>query len=181
MTGTHDPLNPAHWNCTADELGNEIRQFIDEMGSFTPYYLVQIKFHLLKQSQLDQESFSEFCEVAIQNQLCPHCKLLYKAKECPLWYRLFKSVEPRILQRAPPCVRIAFKRHSIKTVVNYLVAAHLLRPPFYRGGRAPSCIAMRNWNYCVKDAYCRQMKSESTLEYSRIREMARMSGHSPRP
>ncbi len=174
-------LNEEYWNCTADELAEEIAAFVQEMGSFTPYHFIQIKFHLLKLSFLDQQAFFEFCEVAFENRLCPNCKLLYKAKECPLWSRLFRLVDLELLKRAPPCIKRAFRRHSIRTVVDYLTAAHLINPPFYRKRPSPSCKAMRNWNYCEEDIYCKRMITGNTLEYAKVREKMRRTGSPPRP
>lgn len=173
MSNNQPSLNKNNWNCTAKELVEEVSSFVQEMGSFTPYHFIQIKFHLLKLSFLNQEAFSEFCEIAIKNRLCPNCKILYKAKECSLWPRLFKLVDREIIRRAPPCIRSAYLKNSIKTVVNYLTAGHLISPPFYKTRSAPSCKAMKNWNYCKEDIYCRRMTTGNTLEYATVRERMR--------
>lgn len=168
-------LDKERWNCTAEELAEELRSFVDEMSSFTPEHFAQIKFHLLRQYGLRKESRNEFCEVSIHYDFCPECDSLYSAKECLLWYRLFGLVDWKLLSRAPPCIRSAFRKKSIKTVTNFLTKASLIDPPFYKARSAPSCKVMRRWGYCTEDEYCREMETGSTLEYIRARERVKMN------
>ncbi|UCE11356.1 MAG: hypothetical protein JSW61_05330 [Candidatus Thorarchaeota archaeon] len=168
-------MSEESWNCTANELAEELRLFISEMGSFTPEHFVQIKFHLLRQSGLTIETRDEFCEVSIHHGHCPRCSSLYVAKECLLWFRLFDVVEWKLVRRAPPCIRSAFRKKSIKNVADYLVKANLIHPPFYKIRRAPGCRAMRRWGYCSEDEYCRAMEKDYTLEYIKAREKVKQS------
>lgn len=173
-------LTEENWNCTSPELAVELRSFVEEMKSFTPEHFVQIKFHLLRHSTLSQDARDELCKVSIHNKLCPKCDFLYVAKECLLWYRLFDLVNRRILERAPPCIKNAYKKKSIRTVINYLTAAHLISPPFYKVRRAPSCAAMKRWGYCSEDQYCKAMEFGNTIEYTKARERVKQSKPSKR-
>ncbi|TFF92193.1 hypothetical protein EU545_01750 [Candidatus Thorarchaeota archaeon] len=178
MTSPDDEprLSQDYWNATADELAEEIAAFSEEFGSFTPDWFAEVKFHLLKSHGLVKESRDELCRVAIREGLCPDCDYLYAAKKCLLWYDLYRLVKWNIVRRAPPCIRIAFARKNIKTVVNYLVGANLLDPPYYRSRGAPTCKSMERWGLCNPDEYCKAMESGRTLEYARAREMKRRAG-----
>ncbi|MHA1736496.1 MAG: hypothetical protein ACTSV8_09025, partial [Candidatus Thorarchaeota archaeon] len=117
----------------------------------------------------------ELCEVSISEGLCTGCSMLYATKKCLLWYRLYKQVEWRVVERAPPCIRLAYVRRNIRTVVKYLTAAGLLDPPFYPSRRAPSCRMMRRWGLCEPNEYCRAMRTGNTLEYIPARERVKLS------
>lgn len=171
------PNSPVQWNISAVQLAEEINAFIFEFRSFTPEWFAEVKFHLLRGPGLTKDGRLEFCDVAIKSKLCPKCDLLYEAKKCPLWYRLFKTVTWKMVERAPPCIRFAFLKHNIKTVVDYLVAVNLLSPPFYRKRRAPSCRMMKRWNLCEPDEYCRAMTTGNTAEYLSAREHVKLSRH----
>ncbi|MHA1248025.1 MAG: hypothetical protein ACTSPE_11915 [Candidatus Thorarchaeota archaeon] len=172
-----DPLE--HWICSPTELAEELRAFTMEFGSFTPELFAEVKFHLLRASGLTKRGRDELCEVSISEGLCTGCSLLYATKKCLLWYRLYKQVEWRVVERAPPCIRLAYVRRNIRTVVNYLTAAGLLDPPFYPSRRAPSCRMMRRWGLCEPNEYCRAMRTGNTLEYIPARERVKLFRAAP--
>ena len=163
-------ISSEYWNVGVKQLGEELRQFIEEFGTFTPEHFTQIKFHVLRDSGLNKESRDELCRVSIFEKLCPKCDLLYVAKKCLLWYQLFRLVNWKIVQRTPPCIQSAFAKKRIKHVANFLTKANLITPPFYKVRSAPSCKAMRRWGLCNPDEYCKEMKTENTLEYRVARE-----------
>lgn len=163
-------ISSEFWNVSAKQLGDELRQFIVEFGSFTPEHFTQIKFHVLRDSGLCKESRNEFCGLSIHEKLCPKCDFLYVAKKCLLWYQLFRLVTWKIVQRTPPCIRSAYAKKRIKHVANFLTKVSLIDPPFYKVRGAPSCKAMRRWGLCNPDEYCKEMKTENTLEYRVTRE-----------
>jgi len=167
-------LAEENWNSTVNEVQSELQSFIDEFGAFTPEWFVDIKFHLLRESGLTKESRAELCRLSIHASLCPKCDFLYIAKKCLLWLRLFK-INPRIVERAPPCIQQAFKNNAIKIVADFLVVANLIDPPFYKARSAPWCRTLREWGYCTPDEYCEAMERENTLEYSAIRERIKQS------
>ncbi len=165
-----------HWMISKEQLSNEIGSFVIEFGSFTPEWFAEVKFHLLRESGLNKESRDQFCDVAISAGHCPRCDLLYSAKKCPLWYRLYKIAEWKLVERAPPCIRLAFIKRNIKTVVDYLVAVNLIDPPFYRSRRrAPSCKMMRRWGLCKPNEFCNAMTTDNTAEYISARERVKLS------
>lgn len=168
-------ISSEYWNLGAKQLGEELRQFIDEFGSFNPEYFTQIKFHVLRDSGLGKESRDELCRVSIYEKFCPKCDMLYIAKKCLLWYQLFKLVTWKIVQRAPPCIRSAYAKKRIKHVANFLTKANLVNPPFYKVRSAPSCKAMKRWGLCNPDEYCKEMKTENTLEYRMARERVKQN------
>ncbi|NWF95326.1 MAG: hypothetical protein HXY34_04215 [Candidatus Thorarchaeota archaeon] len=174
-----DELDCEHWNASGEEVIRDLRSFIDEFGSFTPDWFIEVKFHLLRTSGFTRESRMQFCRLSIRERLCPSCSSLYLAKECPLWYRLFRAVRKDILRRAPPCIRLAYEKRNILKVVDYMVKAGLLSPPFYHARMAPSCKSMAHWGYCRPDEYCHFMTVPNTLEYTRAREEVRRSGRLP--
>ncbi|MHA1937097.1 MAG: hypothetical protein ACXACD_01145 [Candidatus Thorarchaeota archaeon] len=171
-------LAEENWNSTADEVQSELQSFIDEFGAFTPEWFVDIKFHLLRESGLTKASRDELCRLSIHARLCPKCDFLYIAKKCLLWLRLFR-INPRIVERAPPCIQDAFKNNAIKIVADFLVVANLIDPPFYKVRSAPWCRTLRGWGYCTPDEYCEAMERANTLEYSATRERVKRSRDLP--
>lgn len=167
-------LSPDNWNSTEEEVSKELNSFIGEFGSFTPEWFVDIKFHLLRQAGLTPESRDEFCKLAIHEAFCPKCDFLYVAKKCLLWLRLFR-INPRIIERAPPCIQKAYAENSIKVVADFLVKANLIDPPFYKVRSAPNCRTMERWGYCTPDEYCAAMERARTLDYSSARERVKRS------
>jgi hypothetical protein len=168
--GKTPSLNKEEWTTSSSAVAEELRSFTREFGSFTPERFTQIKFHLLRGSGLTKPTRDEFCALSIAEDLCPRCDLLYAAKKCLLLYRLFKIVKWETVQRAPPCIRLAFAKKSIKTVAIYLTKTNLIDAPFYRAIGSTSCNLMRRWNYCNPNEYCRAMETENTLEYTAARE-----------
>jgi hypothetical protein len=167
-------LTEEHWTSTEYEVQSELQSFIDEFGAFTPEWFVDIKFHLLRESGLTKKSRNELCRLSIHASLCPKCDFLYVAKRCLLWSRLFR-INPRIIERAPPCIQEAFKNNRIKIVADFLVVANLIDPPFYKVRSAPWCKTLRGWGYCTPDEYCEAMERENTLDYSAARERVKRS------
>jgi hypothetical protein len=168
-------LDEELWVESAEIVAEELRQFTQEFGAFTPDLFVQIKFHLLRGPGLTKQSRDELCKLSIHSKTCPKCDLLYVAKKCLLWYRLFKIIRWETVERAPPCIRLAFVKKSIKTVATYLSKANLIDAPFYRARGSTSCNIMRRWNYCQPNEYCRAMERENTLEYIAARERVKRS------
>lgn len=168
-------LDEELWVEDSDTVAEELRQFTGEFGSFTPELFVQIKFHLLRGPGLTKQSRDELCELSIHSETCPKCDLLYVAKKCLLWYRLFKIIKWKTVERAPPCIRLAFVKKSIKTVANYLSKTNLIDARFYRARGSTSCNVMRRWGYCQPNEYCRAMERENTLEYIPARERVKRS------
>lgn len=168
-------LSVDSWNGNDEEVVRELKAFILEFGSFTPEWFVDIKFHLLRQSGLSMESRDELCTLSIDNAFCPKCDFLYTAKKCLLWLNLFRIIRPALMKRAPPCIKFAYSRNSIKTVADFVVKAKLVDAPFYKVRSAPSCKSLRRWDYCDPDEYCRAMKRENTIEYAPARERVRRS------
>jgi hypothetical protein len=162
-------LSDDNWNLIEEEVRTELRLFIDEFGSFTPEWFVDIKFHLLRESGLTKESRDELCRLSIHAGLCPKCDFLYVAKKCLLWFRLFR-INPKMVERAPPCIQEAFRKKAIKIVADFLVAANLIDPPFYKVRSAPWCKTLHGWGYCTPDEYCEAMERANTLKYSAARE-----------
>lgn len=169
--GTSRPeLDEDLWTERSEVVAKNLQQFIEEFGTFTPERFAQMKFHLLRGPGLTKRSRDDLCELSIHSRTCPKCDMLYRAKKCLLWYRLFKTIRWRTVERAPPCIRLAFARKSIKTVTIYLSKANLLTPPFYKARGSTSCNVMRRWGYCQPNEYCRAMETENTLEYTAARE-----------
>ncbi|NHJ12506.1 MAG: hypothetical protein EAX95_02465 [Candidatus Thorarchaeota archaeon] len=168
-------LSSDNWNGTDEAVSKELEMFISEFGSFTPEWFVDIKFHLLRRPGLTMESRDEFCTLSMANEFCPKCDFLYIAKKCLLWFRLFRIITPSLVRRAPPCIKYAYSRKSIKTVADYFVKANLVEAPFYKVRSAPSCKSLRRWDYCHPDEYCEAMEHENTMEYTSARERVRRS------
>ncbi|MHA2177388.1 MAG: hypothetical protein ACXABH_02920 [Candidatus Thorarchaeota archaeon] len=168
-------LKEEEWTEDHDAVADELRSFIKEFESFTPELFTQIKFHLLRGFGLTKPTRDEFCALSIQEGLCPKCDLLYTAKKCFLWYRLFKIIKWETVQRAPPCIRLAFAKKSIKTVAIYLTKTNLIHPPFYRAIGSTSCNMMRRWGYCNPNEYCNAMETDNTLEYTAARELVKQA------
>lgn len=163
------------WVEDSQTIAEELLQFTKEFGSFTPELFAQIKFHLLRGPGLTKQSRDELCELSIHSKTCPKCDLLYVAKKCLLWYRLFRLIKWKIVERSPPCIRLAFAKKSIKTVATYLSKTNLIAAPFYKARGSTSCNMMRRWGYCNPNEYCRAMKKENTLEYIPAREHVKRS------
>ncbi|NHI83072.1 MAG: hypothetical protein EAX81_02035 [Candidatus Thorarchaeota archaeon] len=168
-------LSPDNWNESDEDVAKELGLFISEFGSFTPEWFVDIKFHLLRQSGLTKESRNEFCMLSIEKKFCPKCDFLYVAKKCLLWLRLFRIITSYLVRRAPPCIKYAYSRKSIKTVADYFVKASLVDAPFYKVRSAPSCKSLRRWGYCHPDGYCKAMERDNTIEYASARERVQRS------
>ncbi len=163
------------WNCSPTELSKELGAFIEEFESFTPELFAEVNFHLLRRASLTKSSRTIFCNSSIKHKHCVNCELLYVAKKCPLWSRLYKIITWRLVERSPPCIRLAYAKKSIKTVTNYLVQTNLISPPFYKARGILSCNLMRRWGYCTPNEYCRAMKTNRVLEYVSARERVKMS------
>jgi hypothetical protein len=168
-------LSEDEWTASPIIVTEELKSFVREFGSFTPERFTQIKFHLLRGSGLTKPTRDEFCALSITEGMCPKCDLLYTAKKCLLWSRLFKIVKWETVQRAPPCIRLAFAKKSIKTVAIYLTKTNLIDAPFYRAIGSTSCNMMRRWGYCNPNEYCNAMETDNTLEYSSARERVKRS------
>jgi hypothetical protein len=168
-------LDEELWTEDSKTVAEQLRRFIEEFVSFTPERFVQIKFHLLRGPGLTKQTRDELCELSIHSKTCPKCDYLYVAKKCLLWYRLFKIIQWETVERAPPCIRLAFVKKSIKTVATYLSKTHLIDAPFYRARGSTSCNLMRRWGYCQPNEYCRAMERENTLEYIPARERVKRS------
>ncbi|TFH07378.1 MAG: hypothetical protein E4H14_08615 [Candidatus Thorarchaeota archaeon] len=168
-------IDEEEWTSTPEEVAKELKLFVEEFDSFTPELFAEVNFHLLRHAGLTISSRNELCEISIHSKTCPKCDLLYVAKKCPLWYRLYKIVTWDIVKRAPPCIRFAYAKKTIRTVTNYLARVNLIDPPFYKTRGAPSCNALRSWGYCTPNEYCRAMKTGSTLEYIAARERVKIS------
>jgi hypothetical protein len=172
-------LNEDEWVSGAEDVAKELKSFVKEFGSFTPQLFAEVNFHHLRGAGLTKESRDELCEISISIKTCPKCNFLYAAKRCLLWSRLYKMVTWEIVERAPPCIRLAYAKKTIKTVTNYLVAVNLVFPPFFRSRNAPSCNSMRRWGYCNPNEYCKAMKSDNTFEYIAARERVKISRDHP--
>jgi hypothetical protein len=168
-------LNPETWAVSPERVAEELASFIRDMGSFTPDWFVEVKFHLLRQSGLTKESRAELCRISIREGHCKKCEALYQPRNCVLWSRLFSTVKSAVDDRSPPCIRIALGKNSLKTVANFLTSAYLIDAPFYRRRKASSCKAMAQWGYCRPDEYCREMRSGNPLEYISAREKVKLS------
>jgi hypothetical protein len=168
-------LNEGDWASTSEEVAKELQSFVDEFGSFTPWLFAEVNFHHLRGAGLSKTSRNELCEISIHIKACSKCDLLYAAKKCLLWSRLYKLVTWEIVERAPPCIRLAFAKRTIKTVANYLAATNLLAPLFFKSRGAPSCNSMRHWGYCHPNEYCKAMSTENTFEYIAARERVKLA------
>ncbi len=166
----HKELSQESWNCTRSILAKELASFVDEFGSFTPPWFAEVKFHLLKHAGLSQESNNEICTVAIENKLCGKCDQLYVTKKCLLWYKLFDLVTWKLVRRAPPCIRNAFKEHQIRTVTDYLTKVNLVSPLFYKAKLPPRCKRMNEWGLCEPDRHCKNMQNDRLSSYRIARE-----------
>jgi hypothetical protein len=167
--------DPDTWAVSPERIAEELLSFIRDMGSFTPNWFVEVKFHLLRQSGLTKESRAELCRISIREGQCKKCEALYEPRNCLLWSRLFSLARSTVDDRCPPCVRIALGKNSIRTVANFLTSAYLIDAPFYKQRKASSCKTMAQWGYCRPDEYCRQMKGGNPLEYISAREKVRLS------
>jgi len=174
-SGKTHSIDKDEWTSTPEEIAKELILFAQEFDSFTPELFAEVNFHLLRRSGLTKSTRNEFCQLSIYCETCPRCELLYVAKKCPLWYRLYKMVTWDIVKRAPPCIRLAFARKTIKTVTNYLAGVNLVSPPFFKSRGTPSCNALRSWGYCTPNEYCKEMKTENTSEYNAARERVKLS------
>jgi len=177
MPSNEHPLSLSKelWNCSVNELSDELKSFVTEFGSFTPDWFAEVKFHLLRNSGLTLETRDDFCAVSIQAKQCKKCDDVYQAKQCLLWYRLFKLITQKTVQRAPPCIKASLKQKSIKNVANYLKKANLLSPPFYKARSPPRCGRMSEWGLCTPDNYCKAMKTDNLMEYNDARNRVKMS------
>lgn len=168
-------LSEEYWNCTLGELQNELRSFVSEFGAFTPEWFAEVKFHLLKHSGLTLLTRDELCSVAAYYRFCGKCDTLYMSKQCLLWYRLFDILTWKVVRRAPPCIRVALKNKSIKTVANFMKRANVVSPPFYKARAPPSCKNMQDWGFCQPDEFCQAMRTGKLLEYNSVREQIKMN------
>lgn len=168
-------LNEDEWNYGPAELSKELEQFIEEFKSFTPEYFAQVNFHLLRKGGLTKSSRNGLCRISIKNKYCLKCDFLYVAKKCLLWSRLYKIIDWNLVERSPPCIRLAFVKKTIKTVANYLIQVNLISPPFYKARGVLSCNLMRRWGYCTPNEYCRAMETNNVLEYISARERVKLS------
>jgi len=141
-------LDENEWTSTPAEVAQELKLFVEEFESFTPELFAEVNFHLLRRTGLTKSTRDELCKISIHSKTCSKCDLLYVAKKCPLWYQLYRLVTWDIVKRAPPCIRLAYAKKTIKTVTNYLVRVNLIDPPFYKSRGAPSCNVLRRWGYC---------------------------------
>ena len=173
--GKTPSIDIEEWTSTPDEISNELILFAKEFDSFTPELFAEVNFHLLRRSGLTKSTRNEFCQISIYSKTCPKCESLYVAKNCPLWYRLYKMATWDIVKRAPPCIRQAYAKKTIKTVTNYLAGVNLVSPPFFKSRGTPSCNALRSWGYCTPNEYCKEMKTENTAEYNAARERVKLS------
>ncbi len=168
-------IDEEEWTSTPKEVVKELKLFVEEFGAFTPELFAEVNFHLLRRTGLIKSTQNELCQISIHSKACPNCDLLYVAKKCPLWYRLYKMATWDIVKRAPPCIRLAYAKKTIKTVTNYLAGVNLVNPLFFKSRGAPSCKALRRWGYCNPNEYCRAMKTDSTFEYTAAREIVKIS------
>ncbi len=168
-------LNPEIWAVSPERVAEELCSFIRDMGSFTPEWFAEVKFHLLRQSGLTKESRAELCRISIREGHCMKCEALYQPRNCVLWSRLFSMAKSAMDDRCPPCIRTALAKNSVKTVANFLTSAYLIDAPFYKGRKASSCKTMTQWGYCRPDEYCQKIKSGSPLEYISAREKVKLS------
>ena len=168
-------LNEEFWNCSVDELSEELKSFVSEFGSFTPDWFVEVKFHLLRHSGLTLDTRDEFCEVSIKAKQCGKCDDLYQTKQCLLWYKLFDLISWKTIERAPPCIKASYKQKSISTVANFLKKANLVSPPFYKARSPPRCGKMAEWGLCKPDKYCKVMQTDNLMEYNEARNRVKMS------
>ena len=177
MKGVKKPpsLSEDEWTASPEIVAEELRSYIREFGSFTPERFTQIKFHLLRGSGLIKSTRDELCRLSSHQSLCPKCDFLYVAKRCLLWSRLFNIIKWETVRRAPPCIRLAFAKKSIKTVATYLSKTNLIDAPFYRAIGSTSCNRMRGWDYCNPNEYCNAMETGNTLEYNAARERVKKS------
>ncbi|TFF92456.1 hypothetical protein EU545_00835 [Candidatus Thorarchaeota archaeon] len=162
------------WIASYDEVARELASFAEEFGTFTPELFAEIKIHLLR-SGLTKSARDDICTISIGTGLCPECDLLYEMKKCLLWYRLYDLVSWRTVERAPPCIRLAYAKKTIKTVANYLSYIDLIDPPFYQKRMPPSCNMLDRWGYCNPNEYCRAMKTGNPIEYSKAREAVKIA------
>jgi len=168
-------LSEDHWNCSVEELEDELKSFVDEFESFTPDWFAEVKYHLLRYSGLTLETRDEFCAVSIESKHCKKCDDLYLAKQCLLWYKLFELITWKTVQRAPPCIKTSYKNKSIKSVANFLKKANLVDLPFYKARAPPRCGTMSKWGLCTPDEYCRAMQTDNLMEYNKAREQVKIS------
>ncbi|MGY5860184.1 MAG: hypothetical protein RTU63_12515 [Candidatus Thorarchaeota archaeon] len=168
-------IDKDEWTSNPEEIAKELKLFAQEFDSFTPELFAEVSFHLLRRSGLTKSTRNEFCQISIYSKTCPKCKLLYVAKKCPLWYRLYKMATWDIVKRTPPCIRLAYAKKTIKTVTNYLAGVNLVSPPFFKSRGTPSCNALRSWGYCTPNEYCKEMKTDNTREYNAARERVKLS------
>jgi len=168
-------IDEEEWTAAPEDVAKELQLFAEEFRSFTPELFAEVNFHLLRYAGLTKSTRNELCEISIHSKTCPKCDHLYVAKKCPLWYRLYKMATWDIVKRAPPCIRLAYAKKTIKTVTNYLATVNLIDPPFYKSRGAPSCNALRSWGYCTPNEYCKAMLTDSTLEYIVARERVKVS------
>ncbi len=173
---TAPSLSQDLWNCRVTELSDELVAFVQEFGSFTPDWFAEVKFHLLRDSALDLTTRDEFCQTAIYTKQCGSCDQLYMSRNCLLWYQLFDRIRWKTIARAPPCIKAAYRKKSIKLVANYMTRANLVSPPFYKPRAAPLCKNMQNWGHCEPDQYCKLLRSGKLLDYNAVREHAKMIG-----
>ncbi|RDE11820.1 MAG: hypothetical protein C4K49_11060 [Candidatus Thorarchaeota archaeon] len=170
-------LSYSDWNESPEGVARELHSFIDDFRSFTPEWFAEVKFHLLKQSGLTKDTRNDLCRVSIHGGYCDRCESLYKAKNCLLWSHLFSKAKAVVDDRSPPCIRLALRKNSIRTVASFLTSADLIEAPFYRRRRASSCRMMAQWGYCVPDEYCRHIPDNNAnpLQYIIARERVKLS------
>ncbi len=168
-------LTSEQWNCDSLVLSKELRSFVEEFGSFTPDWFVEVKYHLLKGAGFDRTTRDELCSVSIYSHTCDKCDHLYMSKNCLLWYHLFKLITWKTVGRAPPCIKAAYRNKSIKTVANFLKRANLVSPPYYLSRGVPLCRNMQDWDYCSPDEYCKQMRTGRLLAYNAVREQVKIN------
>lgn len=172
--GENETSEARAWVVGDAEISSELATFVREFGSFTPELFAEMKLHLLR-SGLTKQARNHLCELSIQAEQCPKCDLLYEAKRCLLWSRLYRLVDWRTVERAPPCIRLAFAKKTIKTVVNYLSYINVIDPPFYPKRAPPSCNMLERWGYCNPNEYCRAMTTGNPREYMSARERVKLS------
>ena len=137
-------------------------------AQFRPNRWVQTEgSFFLKLDYPTPQAVLELCDKVLKGTpVCGYCAQLYY-KGCPLLTDLDKTISPwPVLEKLPPCVRLAWVRKSRRLVINYLVNKGTLKLPLWRKIRMAKCRTMKEWGLCQPDVFC---QGNSPLQYDNMR------------
>ncbi|MHA1594609.1 MAG: hypothetical protein ACTSXJ_06275 [Candidatus Baldrarchaeia archaeon] len=155
-----------YWACDISTIVREAQSLVHELGHFDPIYFMELNYHLLRGDGFSTAALRELCKLLPEN-ICKNCIWKLKRGKCLLMDKLRNLALRAHLERAPPCVRAAFRKNKITVVASYLIAACLIDDVM--GAYKLTCDNMRKMGFCEPDEVCKVFKPKNVLQYSSFR------------